>query len=193
MKNSREQDLNIHGILPDTTVNGPGRRCLIMLQGCDRNCPDCFNPDTHPFEMRTVFSPHELFKRVAALEWIKGITVSGGEPVLQIRPLITFLKLVTEKSPLSVVLFRGLTLDAIENRPFGPQLLALLDILIDGPFVREMTANNSLRGSSNQKICFLSGRYGFDDIKTDADSEIIIKPGGEILITGFNDFRDCGK
>ena len=99
MKNRHRQDLNIHGLFPDTTVNGPGRRCLIMLQGwCNRNCTGCFNPDTHSFKERNMLSPLELVKKTTVFQHIEGITISGGEPVLQIDPLTKFLKLVREKA-----------------------------------------------------------------------------------------------
>ena len=128
-----------------------------------------------------------LFKQITVFQYIEGITISGGEPVLQINPLVEFLKLVRGKSQLSVVLFSGLTIDEIRHKIAGPELLVLLDILIDGPFVREKKIGNSLRGSLNQSICFLSKRYSPDDINMDADTEIIIRPEGEIVITGFND------
>jgi anaerobic ribonucleoside-triphosphate reductase activating protein len=181
--------LNLHSLVPDTTVNGPGRRCLIVVQGCDRGCPGCFNPETHPFEDRTVLSPFELFQHISGLPFIEGITISGGEPVLQAPALVRFLKMIREETDHSVLLFSGLTIEEIRQRTAGPELIALTDILIDGPFVMEKRVRNSLRGSSNQQIHFLSRRYSPADIQMDGDAEIIIRPGGEIVVTGFEGLR----
>ena len=39
--------LRISGYVKESIVDGPGFRFVIFTQGCDRNCPDCHNPETH--------------------------------------------------------------------------------------------------------------------------------------------------
>jgi len=41
--------LNIHSILNESRANGPGKRFVIWVQGCDIACDGCFNPETHSF------------------------------------------------------------------------------------------------------------------------------------------------
>ena len=41
--------MNIHSIIPNSAVNGPGNRFVIWTQGCSLNCIGCWNPKTHSF------------------------------------------------------------------------------------------------------------------------------------------------
>jgi anaerobic ribonucleoside-triphosphate reductase activating protein len=48
--------LNIMGYIDESEVNGPGRRAVVWVQGCLRECPGCFNPDSWSFEMNQLIS-----------------------------------------------------------------------------------------------------------------------------------------
>ena len=39
----------VHAIMPASRANGPGLRCVVFVQGCNLNCPGCFNPWSHAF------------------------------------------------------------------------------------------------------------------------------------------------
>ena len=69
------------------TVDGPGIRYVIFMQGCRYRCVFCHNPDTFDMKGGKYFlSAGEVFKRISELkDFYKkgGVTVSGGEPLLQ--------------------------------------------------------------------------------------------------------------
>lgn len=82
---------NIHSIETFGSVDGPGIRFVVFLQGCPLRCAYCHNPDTWDLSDNILMDTDELmqrFKRNAAFYRSGGITVTGGEPLLQIDFLI---------------------------------------------------------------------------------------------------------
>lgn len=79
--------LRVHSIQSLGTLDGPGVRFVVFLQGCNLRCKCCHNPDTWDFSSGTILSADDLLNR--ALRYKEyfgkdgGITVSGGEPLLQ--------------------------------------------------------------------------------------------------------------
>ena len=77
----------VHSIQSMGTLDGPGVRFVIFLQGCPLRCKCCHNPDTWDFEGGTEYTAEELVRR--ALHFREyfgeegGVTVSGGEPLCQ--------------------------------------------------------------------------------------------------------------
>ena len=89
----------IHSIETFGSVDGPGVRFVIFLQGCSMRCKFCHNVDTWKAQTPTT-SAHSLLKKALRYRsyWGKsgGITVSGGEPLLQIDFLIELFTLAKE-------------------------------------------------------------------------------------------------
>ncbi len=83
---------NIHSIESFGSVDGPGVRFLIFLQGCPMRCRFCHNPDTWAFGQGQEMYVDELLDKAERYRsyWGDkgGITVSGGEPLMQIDFLI---------------------------------------------------------------------------------------------------------
>lgn len=78
---------NIHSIESFGTVDGPGIRLVIFLQGCPMRCLYCHNPDTWDYDNNFLMSVEDILKIYEQnKEFYKngGITVSGGEPLVQI-------------------------------------------------------------------------------------------------------------
>lgn len=77
----------VHSIQSLGTVDGPGVRFVAFLQGCPLRCHCCHNPDTWSLDGGTVYEPAELVRRaVRYREYFGqagGVTLSGGEPLLQ--------------------------------------------------------------------------------------------------------------
>ncbi|MDR0520207.1 MAG: radical SAM protein [Clostridiales Family XIII bacterium] len=144
----------VSGIVEDSIVDGPGLRLVVFAQGCDKRCLGCHNPDSQPMEGGTPHSAQELFRRVAANPLCSGVTLSGGEPLLQAASLLPFARLV-KGAGLSLAIYTGDTFEQIMERADEAQmeLISLADTLIDGPFIE---AQKSLalpfRGSANQRI-----------------------------------------
>ena len=77
----------VHSIQSLGTVDGPGLRFVVFLQGCNLRCKCCHNPDTWEMQSEKTFTPEEIVEK--ALNYREyfgekgGITLSGGEPLLQ--------------------------------------------------------------------------------------------------------------
>lgn len=180
----RDERINIHAILPYSRVNGPGLREVVFFQGCARGCDGCFNPDTHPFEERTLHTPNEVLEKRAA--GVEGITVSGGEPFMQKDGLLELLR-QTKGLGLSTVVYTGFTLEELQADPLSASVLGYIDVLIDGPFIKERKEKTLLaRGSENQRLIFLTGRYGESDFQMPGKVEVIIGRDGAVTETGFS-------
>ncbi len=178
--------LNIHGLLERSEVNGPGVRAVIWLQGCDKRCPGCFNPDAQPLEPRRLMTPEQLFEWVRALEGVEGVTISGGEPFLQARPLGESLRLLRQQTDLSVIIYTGYRLEEAEQVEGGREVLALTDVLIDGPYDQTQPASDGIRGSVNQRLHLLSERYHPGDFHIGLRFEIVIRSDGTVIKTGVS-------
>ncbi|MBE6794176.1 MAG: pyruvate formate lyase-activating protein [Ruminococcaceae bacterium] len=77
----------IHSFQSLGTVDGPGVRFVVFFQGCNLRCKCCHNPDTWKLGEGSVFEAEEIVSKVLRYkEYFKdngGITLSGGEPLLQ--------------------------------------------------------------------------------------------------------------
>ena len=88
--------LRIHSLETFGTHDGPGVRMVVFVQGCQFRCVYCQNPDTLDVKGGTLVEIDELVKRAIRQKGFfgkeGGVTVSGGEPLLQRSKLITFFK-----------------------------------------------------------------------------------------------------
>ncbi|MCB9426892.1 MAG: pyruvate formate lyase-activating protein [Flavobacteriales bacterium] len=97
MENSQtKQTLRVHSIESFGTHDGPGIRMVVFLQGCKLKCQYCHNPDTLDTQGGKDYAIDDLVKRAVNMKPYfgkdGGVTVSGGEPMLQATELITFFK-----------------------------------------------------------------------------------------------------
>lgn len=85
---------NIHSIETCGTVDGPGVRFVVFTQGCPMRCLYCHNPDSWDTNINKQLSADEILKQYDSVkEFCKGgITVTGGEPLMQIDFLTELFK-----------------------------------------------------------------------------------------------------
>lgn len=183
-------NLRLHAFEPRSRANGPGVRAVLWLQGCDLACPGCYNPATHEPRGGTVRSVADLAAEIEALgDAVEGISITGGEPLQQPEGLLRLLAPLRERTRLTVVLFSGYTIEEIRSQPLGPDVLAHLDVLIDGRFVARRRLARGLRGSANQRIHLLTGRYTRADVESTPEAEIHIDPAGTVTVSGVEPLR----
>lgn len=146
----------LSGIVKQSITDGPGLRLTLFTQGCPHRCKGCHNPDTWAFEGGDEYTPEEIMEMLDENPILKGITLSGGEPISQAAQLVEVARLTKEKGK-DVVLYSGYTFEnlmKIQKDDKGiKELLKYVDILVDGPFVeakKDLTL--TFRGSSNQRI-----------------------------------------
>lgn len=82
----------IHSFFAGGTVDGPGIRYVVFVKGCPLRCMYCHNPDTWTQENAQIFTPEQIFEKGIKYKGYfgseGGITISGGEPMLQM-PFVT--------------------------------------------------------------------------------------------------------
>ncbi|MGH3514072.1 MAG: 4Fe-4S single cluster domain-containing protein [Pseudonocardiaceae bacterium] len=173
-----------------TDAEGPGRRFALWFQGCPLRCPGCCNPEFLPFKER----PRRLADVLSEIadaqqrQSIEGITLLGGEPLAHAPGAAALAGAVRERG-LSVMVFTGYTLEQARElpEPAVAELLALTDILVDGPYVRELPdTQRRWIGSTNQRIHFLTDRYRADDPCWRQRNTLEIRLiGGTVSVNGF--------
>lgn len=88
----------IHSVFSGGTVDGPGIRFVVFMQGCPLRCKYCHNPDTWDFSGGESRSAQDLTQEIIKYKNYfgtkGGVTISGGEPLVQIDFVIELLKLV---------------------------------------------------------------------------------------------------
>lgn len=177
--------INIHSVIPVSKINGPGNRMVVFFQGCKRCCPGCFNPGTHSLNTENFLTPEEIFEKYHTGA-IEGLTVSGGEPFLQVEGLCRLLRLARETYGLSTVVYTGFTYRELNADPALNTCLDSIDVLIDGMYDESDKETSLLaRGSANQEFHFLSERYKKDDFYMPGKVEVIIGKDGQVVATGF--------
>jgi anaerobic ribonucleoside-triphosphate reductase activating protein len=157
------------------------------MQGCTLGCAGCFNPTTHDAAGGREVSIDELAAQMKA-SGSEGLSLSGGEPLQQAAASVAILD-AARVLGMSTLAFSGYSIDEIRALPDGPAVLERLDVLVDGRYVASERLASGLRGSENQRIQLLTGRYTQADVEATPVAEIRIGRGGEIVLTGVNPLK----
>lgn len=151
---------NYTGIDTYDINNGKGFGITLFVQGCPHHCEGCHNPQTWDFNNGRVLDMNVIDNiiRIAEDDNIVRLTISGGEPFANITPCMVaacrFKLLYPNKT---VWVYSGYTYEEIQNIPEANSLLDWCDILVDGPYIKELRdLSLAFRGSSNQRIIDLN-------------------------------------
>lgn len=145
-----------------TMVNGPGIRLGIWFQGCEHKCKGCFSPHTHDVNGGNKWTVPKLVKFIKdELHTYKysGISILGGDPLLQAEELKEFLKAFKN---VDVILWTGFQLDEICSDDDRFICLKYVNTLIEGRFNIDLPVDpdenegQPLRGSTNQRVLHLA-------------------------------------
>ena len=161
------QRLHVAALHAPVVTLGPGRRFVIWVQGCCFDCPGCTSPQWRKADGGMTMGVEELSQAICQTPGIQGLTISGGEPMLQAEALVHMIRLIRRNRPLSVICYTGFELKALENgnEQERMKLVLLCDVLIDGTYIAALNDNQGLRGSTNQQVHFISDCYaGTKDI-----------------------------
>ena len=146
--------MNYGAIKKVDVANGPGVRVSLFVSGCRNHCKGCFNPETWDFSYGQPFTKETEDEIIEALRpsWIQGLSILGGEPMEPENEavLIPFLERMRAELPgKDIWLYSGYRFEMLHGR----DILALVDVLVDGPFdEKEKDAGLAFRGSRNQRI-----------------------------------------
>lgn len=140
----------------DSIVDGEGLRAVIWTQGCIHNCPGCHNAQTHSLSGGFLKDIEEIKNEINNLTFQDGITLSGGDPILQIDACLEIAKYAQTRD-LNVWCYTGYTFEQLlvmtKTKPNLLELLQNIDVLVDGKFILdEKSLNLKFKGSRNQRI-----------------------------------------
>ena len=164
-------------------ANGEGCRTSLFVSGCTHHCKECFNPETWDFDFGQEYTAKTEDFIIDSLrpEYIKGLTVLGGEPMepanqTEVRHLAERVK--KELPGKDIWIYTGYRFEELISR-FNKRchtddtlpILRCTDILVDGEFhIAEKNIMLKFRGSSNQRIIDVPATLA----KYDAGADTII-------------------
>lgn len=152
-------------------ANGPGVRTSIFVSGCTHHCEDCFNQKAWDFNYGTPFTKDVEDEIMKTLR--NGITFLGGEPfeLVNLRALAPFVERIrNEKPDISIWFYSGYTWEELIARTgevgeLTKRILAVIDILVDGRFMKDKkNMMLQFRGSENQRIINVPESLAKDEI-----------------------------
>lgn len=155
---SKYCQLRIADYKPFTMVDGEGIRNAIYVSGCLFQCPNCWNKNIQGFRSGVVLTDDfvdQVFEDVKPA-YVHGLSFLGGEPFLNIPTLLPIAqRLKEEYEDKTIWCWTGYTIEQLleENDSEKIELLNLVDVLVDGPFLEsQRNLNLTFRGSENQRI-----------------------------------------
>ena len=148
--------IRLAGIVKESVVDGPGIRMVVFVQGCRHHCPGCHNENTQDPAGGYESTVDEVIAQLPTNSLISGVTFSGGEPFLQAGALAEIGRAARQRG-LSIFTYTGFVFESLlaqsSNNADIAALLAVTDVLIDGPFILEQRdISLAYRGSSNQRL-----------------------------------------
>ena len=147
----------IHSVESFGSADGPGLRYIVFLKGCNMRCQYCHNPDTWAKDGGELMTPEEVLKKALRYKtyWKEkgGITVSGGEALLQIDFVTELFRLAKEKGVNTCLDTSGNPFSMEE--PFKSkfdELMKYTDLFMLDIKHMDDAAHRKLTGQTNQNI-----------------------------------------
>lgn len=150
--------------------NGEGVGVSLFVQGCDRHCFNCFNPDTWDFNGGKEWTEETKNKFIKLIDrpYINRISVLGGEPLAEqnLDEVLSLIKEIRISFPEKTIwLYTGYKFEDLingihypldskwEDKVLRQSIVKLCDVLVDGEYIDEQRdITLKWRGSSNQRV-----------------------------------------
>ena len=145
---------NIHSIETCGTVDGPGIRFVIFMQGCPLRCQYCHNPDTWQTDTNKIMTIDEIMQKYDGVkEFVQsgGITVTGGEPLLQIDFVTELFKVAKSRGIHTALDTSGITFNPENTENINNLLKYTNLVLLDIKHIDD-AEHKKLTGASNKNI-----------------------------------------
>lgn len=144
---------NIHSIESCGTVDGPGIRFVIFMQGCPLRCQYCHNPDSWSTAENKKMSVEDILQKYDGVkEFVKGgITVTGGEPLLQTEFVTELFKAAKEKNIHTALDTSGILFDKNNTGKIDELLKYTNLVLLDIKHINN-EEHKKLTGAPNKNI-----------------------------------------
>ncbi len=144
----------IHSTESFGTVDGPGIRYVVFMQGCPLRCIYCHNPDTWEMNKGQEIEPSRIiseYKKNIAFYSKGGITLTGGEPLLQIDFAIELFRLAKAENIHTCIDTSGITFNSKLTEKLD-ELLRFTDIVMLDIKHIDAEKHKELTGASNENI-----------------------------------------
>lgn len=147
--------MNYSGIVNCSIVDGIGFRTTLFISGCKHCCEGCQNPHTWDFNAGRPYTEEVeeiMFDRISE-DYIKGLTLSGGDPLYSADDVYELLVRFRERfgDTKSVWLYTGFKYEYCKEH--FSKILDLCDVLVDGTYkCEERDLTLAFRGSRNQRV-----------------------------------------
>lgn len=153
---AEDKTLRIYGLVSDSIVDGPNLRFSVFVQGCAHGCKGCHNPESHDPNGGYTKDIGEIFDEIEANKLVHDVTFSGGEPFDQAAACAVLAEKLKSKG-YGIWAFTGYLyedlLRASQNDRGIADFLNQIDVLVDGPFVEDLSSYElDWKGSSNQRL-----------------------------------------
>lgn len=136
-------------------ANYLGCRVVLFVSGCTHHCKGCHNPITWDFKHGNEFDEETKERLVEMLSkpYIRGLTLSGGDPIDSYEDVLEFVKELKIRLPeKEICLYTGYTIEELQKSNRN-EILDYIDVVIDGEYIEELRdVSLRFRGSSNQRI-----------------------------------------
>ena len=133
-------------------VDGPGFRTSIYCAGCQHQCPGCHNPQSWDISGGHPMSTEEIMRIIEADPYAN-VTFTGGDPMYQPEGFAELARAIKTRTTKDIWCYTGFTFEQLLGNPRQRALLELIDVLVDGPFIKsERDETLHFRGSRNQRI-----------------------------------------
>ena len=144
--------IQLMDIIDYTTSDGPGFRTSVYCAGCNHKCKGCQNPHTWNFNGGKPTDIKEIYNHIIANE-MSDVTFSGGDPMYQPIAFTELAKMIKKNTDKTIWCYTGFTFEVLLDNPRQRALLELIDVLVDGPFVKNLRDESlRFRGSRNQRL-----------------------------------------
>lgn len=136
-------------------VNGEGVRVTLFVTGCAHACPDCYNQSCWNRKAGKPFTDEVREQVLALCHDHDGLSLSGGDPLLPANreAIAALCFLFKQRYPeKDIWMWTGYLYEEVQHLA----LLQYVDVLIDGPYKKELPTTLPWRGSSNQRLIRLA-------------------------------------
>ena len=139
----------IHSLESFGTVDGPGIRFVVFMQGCPLRCQFCHNPDTWEVNKGTEYTPDDLMEEILKYKSYMdysggGVTFTGGEPLLQVEFILEVSKMCKSRGISVTIDTSGFVFNDTVEELLNYTDLVLLDIKNYDPIVYKTVTGVSL-------------------------------------------------